>query len=251
MGYSFEFHYCFVSIMVLLSTLCYSQDDFVKSRATYYGSPDCLGSPKGACGYGEYGRTVNDANVAVVSCRLYKNGTGCGACYQVRCTNPQLCTDDGVNIVVTDYGEGDNTDFILSPRAYGRMAQSNKAGELYAYGVVEVQYKRIPCRYGGYKLQFKVHEHSKYPNYLAIVVLYQAGRTEILDAQVWQADCKEWIGMRRAYGAVFDTTSPPSGYVSLRFQVSGSAGVYWVEASNALPSNWEAGVAYESDVQLE
>lgn len=40
---------------------------------------DALG---GACGFGEYGRTVNDANVAGVS-RLYKNGTGCGACYQV------------------------------------------------------------------------------------------------------------------------------------------------------------------------
>jgi hypothetical protein len=36
----------------------------------------------GACGFGEYGRTVNDANVAGVS-RLYKNGTGCGGCYQV------------------------------------------------------------------------------------------------------------------------------------------------------------------------
>ncbi|KAE8724137.1 hypothetical protein F3Y22_tig00010865pilonHSYRG00014 [Hibiscus syriacus] len=154
MGYSFKFHCCFVSIIVLSSTLCYSQDDFVKTRPTYYGSPDCLGTP-----------------------------------------------------MVTDYGEGDNTNFILSPRAYCRLAQSDKAGELYAYGVVEVEYKRIPSYYGGYKLQFK-------------------------------ADCKEWIDMRRAYGAVFDMTSPPSsGYVSLRFQVSRSAGVYWVEASNALPSN--------------
>lgn len=39
----------------------------------------------GACGFGEYGRTVNDGNVAGVS-RLYRNGTGCGACYQV-CLN--------------------------------------------------------------------------------------------------------------------------------------------------------------------
>jgi hypothetical protein len=36
----------------------------------------------GACGFGEFGRTVNDGNVAGVS-RLYRNGTGCGACYQV------------------------------------------------------------------------------------------------------------------------------------------------------------------------
>ncbi|TYI91403.1 hypothetical protein E1A91_D03G189800v1 [Gossypium mustelinum] len=250
MGFSLKFHCCLMSVWVLLPTLCYAQD-YVKSRATYYGSPDCLGTPRGACGYGEFGRTVNDANVAGASYRLYKNGSGCGTCYQVRCTNPQLCTENGVNIVVTDYGEGDNTDFILSPRAYSRMAQSDKAGELFAYGVVEVEYQRIPCRYGGYKMQFKVHEHSKYPNYLAIVILYQAGQTEILAADVWQADCKEWIGMRRAYGAVFDTTYPPSGAVTLRFQVQGRAGVYWVQASNVIPSDWKAGVAYESDIELE
>ena len=36
----------------------------------------------GTCGYGEYGRTVNDGSVTGVS-KLYKNATGCGACYQV------------------------------------------------------------------------------------------------------------------------------------------------------------------------
>jgi len=37
---------------------------------------------EGACGFGEYGRTVNDGSVAGVS-RLWRNGSGCGACYQV------------------------------------------------------------------------------------------------------------------------------------------------------------------------
>ncbi|WJX09598.1 hypothetical protein P8452_00414 [Trifolium repens] len=42
---------------------------------------------------------------------------GCGACYHVRCKIPQLCDDNGAYVVVTDYGEGDRTDFIMSPRA--------------------------------------------------------------------------------------------------------------------------------------
>ncbi|TYI15531.1 hypothetical protein ES332_A08G192600v1 [Gossypium tomentosum] len=249
MGFSLKLQYCLVSVMVLLPAVCYSQDYFVKSRATYYGSPDCLGTPSGACGFGEYGKSVNDANVAGVS-RLYKNGTGCGACYQVRCTNPQICADNGVNIVVTDYGEGENTDFILSPRAYARMARPDTAAHLFAYGVVDVEYQRIPCQYGGYKTQVKVHEHSKYPNYLAIVVLYQAGKSEILSVDIWQEDCKEWIGMRRAYGAVFDMANLPSGDISLRFQVRGSAGLTWVQAPNVIPKYWKAGVAYETDIQL-
>ena len=45
-------------------------------------------SSAGACGFGAYGRTVNDANVAGVS-RLWNNGTGCGACYQVMIINFQ------------------------------------------------------------------------------------------------------------------------------------------------------------------
>ena len=37
----------------------------------------------GACGYGELGRDINDGEVSGVSSRLWKNGAGCGACYQV------------------------------------------------------------------------------------------------------------------------------------------------------------------------
>lgn len=247
MGFALKHVYCLLCVVVLLPAISRSQY-FTSSRATYYGSPDCLGTPTGACGFGEYGRTVNDANVAGVS-RLFKNGTGCGGCYQVRCKASQ-CTDEGVNVVVTDYGEGDRTDFILSTRAYARLARPNVALELFAYGVVDVEYRRIPCRYAGYNLMFKVHEHSKYPEYLALVILYQAGQNEILAVEFLQDDYKQWVGMRRAYGAVFDTANPPKGDITLKFQVSGSAGIRWVQAPNVIPGNWQAGVAYDSQIQL-
>ncbi|WJX72552.1 hypothetical protein P8452_56420 [Trifolium repens] len=35
----------------------------------------------------------------------------------VRRKIPQFCDDNGAYVVVTDYGEGDRTDFIMSPRA--------------------------------------------------------------------------------------------------------------------------------------
>lgn len=237
--------------MVLLPALCYSQGYFERSRATYYGSPDCLGTPSGACGYGEYGRSANDANVAGAS-RLYKNGTGCGACYQVRCTNPQLCSDNGVNIVVTDHGEGDHTDFILSPRAYSRMARSDTAAQLFAYGVVDVEYQRIPCTYNGGKIQIKVHEDSRFPSYLAFVILYHPDKTEILTVEIWKEELQGWVEMRRAYGAFYDTTNLKYEPVALRFRmvVSGGDALTWVQAPNVIPRDWKAGVAYESDIQL-
>lgn len=105
---------------------------------------------------------------------------------QVRCKTPERCSEDGVNIVVTDHGEGHNTDFILNPKAYGRLARPGAAPELFAYGVVEVEYRRISCRYSGYNIMFKVHERSNYPHYLAIVILYVAGQNDITAVELCQ-----------------------------------------------------------------
>ncbi|XP_057725919.1 expansin-like B1 isoform X3 [Arachis stenosperma] len=204
----------------------------------------------GACGFGEYGRTVNDGSVAAVS-RLWRNGTGCGACYQARCKLEQYCDEEGTYVVVTDYGEGDRTDFVLSPRAYKKLGRNDEAAaELFKYGVVDIEYRRVPCRYEGYNIVFKVHERSKNPEYFAVVILYVNGAYDVTAVQLWQEDCQEWTEMRRVYGAVFDYANPPSGEINLRFQVSGSAGIYWVQSQNAIPSDWTAGAAYDSQVQL-
>ncbi|PNX74426.1 expansin b1-like protein, partial [Trifolium pratense] len=157
-------------------------------RATYYGSPDCYGTPRGACGFGEYGRTVNDGSVAGVS-KLWKNGSGCGACYQVRCKIPQYCDENGATVVVTDYGEGDRTDFIMSSRGYSKLGRNADASaELFKYGVVDIEYKRVPCMYSGYNIVAQVHEHSKKPDYFAVVVLYVNGMYDVNAVEMWQVD---------------------------------------------------------------
>lgn len=76
----------FLSLIMIPNAFVFGGGDdassYVSTRATYYGSPDCFGTSTGACGYGEYGRTVNNGEVTGAS-KLYRNGTGCGACYQV------------------------------------------------------------------------------------------------------------------------------------------------------------------------
>lgn len=106
---------------------------------------------------------------------------------QVRCTNPTYCSDSGAYVVVTDHGEGDYTDFILSPRAYAKLANSNAALELFSRGVVDVEFRRVSCQYPNYNtVKFKVHEHSRYPDYLAIVIIYVAGKNDITAVELWQ-----------------------------------------------------------------
>ncbi|PKI38123.1 hypothetical protein CRG98_041488 [Punica granatum] len=263
-----------------MADVCYCHDSFTRSRATYYGSPDCYGTPTGACGYGEYGRDVNDGPVPlgpgalhgrrgtrtltlldlrpkyifpfghpVVSCPLGTLDNRLGPKSIVKCTKPQ-CTEDGVNVVVTDYGEGDRTDFILSQRAYGEMSKPDKAQELFAYGVVDVEFRRVPCQYSGDNLLLKVNEHSKQPGYLAIILLYVAGQNDITAVEFWEEDRQQWTPMRRAYGAVFDLANPPSGDINVRFLVSGTNGVNWVHPNDGIPSDWEAGATYDTQIQL-
>lgn len=234
-------------LVMFFPALCSSQSSFTCSRATYYGSPYCYGNPRGACGFGDYGTTVNGGNVGAVA-RLYRKGAGCGACYQVRCTNPQLCTDNGVTVVATDYGEGDNTDFILTTGAYAKLARSNMAAELLAYGVVNIEFKRVACRYEGTNLKIKIHERSSYPHYLALTILFQSGKSDITAVDLWLEDCKEWRPMRRVFGAVFDMENPPRGVaLSIRLYIDGQL---TVEMNSVIPSGWEAGVAYDTNVQL-
>ncbi|KAL6348896.1 hypothetical protein AAG906_033552 [Vitis piasezkii] len=206
MGFLLSHYCCFLCVIVLLPVLCKCEDTFTHSRATYYGSSDGLGTPTGECGFGEYGRSVNGGNVGAVS-RLYRDGTGCGACYQVRCKMPNLCADDGTKVVVTDHGGGDDTDFILSQRGFSMLARPNKTADLFAYGVVRVEYRR--------------------------------------------EDSQEWRSMRKSYGAVWDMSNPSKGPVNLRFQVSRGGRQKWVQLMNVIPSDWKAGVAYDSDFQLD
>lgn len=66
-----------------------------------------------------------------------------------------------------------------------------------------------------------------------------------------QEDYKEWKGMRRSHGGVWDMPNPPKGDIKLRFQVSGSMGYgKWVMVDNALPSYWKAGAFYDTDIHL-
>ncbi|XP_051129817.1 expansin-like B1 [Andrographis paniculata] len=251
MNMNFPIFSILVLVLLVVASPCHCQDGYVCTRATYYGSPECPGNPHGACGYGEYATIVNDGLTAGVS-RLYKNGSGCGACYQVRCTIPTHCSKEGTNIVVTDFAIGHYTDFVLNARAYASLALPNMASELIAYGVIDVEYRRIPCKYS-YNLKLKVHERSSFPSYIAIFPIYQAGFYDIVAAQVWLEDCKEWRDMRRVFGTVWDMENPPRGALTIRIQVVSAINgeVKWVQLVGVIPTEWKAGLAYDTAIQFD
>ncbi|GMJ00271.1 expansin-like B1 [Hibiscus trionum] len=242
------------SLLILLTTLFLTTEasDFIHSRAAYYPNSDEHGTDVGACGFGSFGATVNGGDVSAAS-DLYRNGVGCGDCYQVRCTNSQYCSDKGVTVVITDSGSGPNTDFILSSRAFGRMAQTkDAAASLLALGVVDIEYRRVSCSYPNKNITIKIDENSNYPYYLAFVLWYQQGDKDITAVQLCETQNFVCKLLDRSYGAVWTTTSPPSGPLSLKMLLSGEDGdESWIVPVNNIPENWKAGETYDTGVQID
>ena len=57
--------------------------------------------------------------------------------------------------------------------------------------------------------------------------------------------------LSRSYGAVWATTSPPAGALSIRMLLSDDSGdEKWVAAANNLPKHWKAGGTYDTGVQV-
>ncbi|CAL5432418.1 unnamed protein product [Camellia sinensis] len=248
-----SFSFVFATFLLLQSQgeAATCSDCFTHSRAAHYPNSDEHGTETGRCGFGTFGATINGGDVSAAS-DLYRDGVGCGACYQVRCTNSDYCSDKGVTVVVTDHGSSDRTDFILSRRAFGRMAQTtNAAASLLDLGVVDIEYRRVACSYPSKNITFKIDENSNYPNYLAFVIWYQQGIKDITAVQLCETQNLVCKLLDRSYGAVWTTTSPPSGPLSIRMLFSGDDGdETWFISVNNIPEDWKPGNTYDSGVQV-
>ncbi|GAB4834672.1 Expansin-like B1 [Ancistrocladus abbreviatus] len=243
---------CLLLLMGRIANAETCSDCFVHSRATYYPSSGENGTASGACGFGSFGAAVNGGDVSAAS-DLYRNGTGCGACYQVRCINGSYCSDNGVTVVITDQGSGDHTDFILSSRAFSKMAQTTEAAaSLLAFGVVDIEYRRVSCSYPNKNITFKIDESSSNPSYLAFVIYYQQGEKDITAVQLCETQSFTCKLLERSHGAVWTTTSPPTGPLSIRMLFSDDdyADDAWLVPVNNIPQDWKPGDVYDSGVQV-
>ncbi|KAH9610467.1 hypothetical protein KSS87_018071 [Heliosperma pusillum] len=222
------------------------------SKAAFFATSSRLSS--GACGYGALAVNLYGGHVAAARQNIYRNAQGCGACYQIRCQNSAVCNKAGTNIVVTDFHNAKTnfTDFVLSSRAFRAMALPGKDKSLLGLGIVDVEYKRVPCFYKGQNLAIKVEEFSKPPNYLAIKVLYQGGQTKIVGAEVAGVDIpSNWVSMSHNYGAVWDTSAAPKGSLQLRFIIYSGFDAQYFYTNQVLPAKWKPGVVYNTTVQID
>lgn len=170
---------------------------------------------------------------------------------QVRCKDTRLCSTKGVTVIVTDQKTSNGTDFVLNEPAFTAMARAGSAQGLKETGLVDVEYKRVPCSYMKKNLSVRAEEGSLKPNNLTIKFLYQGGQTDIMAVDVAQFGGSNWQYMTRVHGPVWSTAQAPSGPLQLRMVVTGGYDGKWVWAQEeVLPADWAVGKVYDTGVQI-
>ncbi|KAI3446319.1 hypothetical protein Pfo_002984 [Paulownia fortunei] len=219
-----------------------------QSKVVFFSKAQALQS--GACGYGSLAIGFNDGRLAAAAPSIYKEGAGCGACFQIRCKDESICSKEGTTVLVTDRNHDNRTDFVVSSRAFMAMAKKGMGQDILKLGLADVEYKRVLCDFKNKNLAIRVEESSQKPHYLAIKFLYQGGQTEIVAVDVAQVGSSNWNFMSRNYGAVWDTSRVPNGPLQFRFVVTAGYDGKWYWAKRVLPADWKNGVMYDSGLQI-
>ncbi|CAM0944618.1 unnamed protein product [Alopecurus aequalis] len=228
----------------------YGSSGWLAAGATYYGNPNGDGGEGGACGYqSAVGQPPFSSMIAAGSTPLFLGGMGCGACYDVICSSNKACSGKPVTVVITDLSPGnlypgEPAHFDMSGTSLGAMAKPGKADQLRAGGVIRIQYKRVPCKYPGVKITFRVDPGSN-PFYFKILIEFSNGDGNLKAVAMKMAGSKSWTPMVHDWGALWRCNNGKrlQGPFTLRL-TSGYGRV--LVANNVIPANWKAGATYRS-----
>ncbi|KAG8045256.1 hypothetical protein GUJ93_ZPchr0008g11890 [Zizania palustris] len=227
---------------------------WLDARATWYGKPKGAGPDDngGACGFKDVDKPPFSGMTSCGNDPIFKDGKGCGSCFEVKCSKPEACSDKPVVVYITDmnYEPIAAYHFDLSGHAFGAMAKDGKEEELRKAGIIDMQFRRVRCKYpDGTKITFHVEKGSN-PNYFALLVKYVAGDGDIVQVSLKEKGCDEWKDLKESWGAIWrlDTPKPLKGPFSIR--IATESGTKLV-ADDIIPSDWKPDALYKSDIQTE
>ncbi|CAN6312000.1 unnamed protein product [Urochloa humidicola] len=226
---------------------------WLPARATWYGKPTGAGPDDngGACGIKDVNLPPYSGMTACGNPPIFKDGKGCGSCYEIRCKAPVECSYNPVTVFITDmnYEPIAPYHFDLSGKAFGSLAKPGLNDKLRHAGIMDIEFRRVRCKLtGGQKIVFHV-EKACNPNYLAILVKFAADDGDIVNMELKEKASAQWIQMNHSWGAIWrvDTAKALKGPFSIR--LTSESGKKLV-ANDVIPANWKANTAYPSNIQF-
>lgn len=227
--------------------------DWQLATATWYGSPDGDGSEGGACGYGSLVKQPPFlSKIAAGSPALFEEGKGCGACYQVKCTENGLCSQSPVTVVITDECPGGicsgsgKIHFDLSGTSFSDMGTSSN---LLNAGILSILFRRVPCEYPGKNIAFHVNEGAT-EYWFAVLIEYEDGDGDLGAVDIKQANSNTWQGMEQIWGAKWCLNAGPL-QAPLSFRLQSLSTGKTLTANNVIPQNWQVSATYRSLVNYD
>ncbi|CAN6294472.1 unnamed protein product [Urochloa humidicola] len=237
----------------------FTATQWTPAHATFYGDETAAETMGGACGYGNLYATGYGTDTAALSTTLFKDGYGCGTCYQIRCAGSPWCYRGSPSITVTatnlcppNWAQDSNaggwcnpprTHFDLSKPAFMRMAQ-------WRAGIVPIVYRRVPCvRSGG--LRFALQGNAYW------LVVAAGLRHERRRRRRRRGGCgqERWrcVGAHEPqahnWGASYQAFAQLGGR-PLSFRVTSYTTRQTVVADDVAPANWCLGLTYQARVNF-
>ncbi|KAL6649028.1 hypothetical protein ACP70R_013252 [Stipagrostis hirtigluma subsp. patula] len=226
--------------------------NWLTAKATWYGKPTGAGPDDngGACGYKDVDKPPFSGMLACGNQPIFKDGFGCGSCFEIKCEKPVECSNKPITIFITDmnYEKIAPYHFDLSGTAFGKMAKGGLEEKLRKAGELELQFRRVKCKYpGGAKIAFHIEKGSN-PNYLALLVKNVAGNGNIVEVDVKDKG-GEFQPMKHSWGAIFrlDTPKPLKGPLSIRLTTEGGGKLV---QDDVIPVGWKADTLIMSKIQF-
>ncbi|GAB2250804.1 hypothetical protein Droror1_Dr00017054 [Drosera rotundifolia] len=178
--------------------------------ATWYGDKYGPGSTGGARGYGDTVRCLNGA-----------------------------CSGNPVTVTITDSCPGcpEAFHFDLSSKACGGMAKPGQDNQLRNAGVIQVQYRRVPCYYRNAKIAVHVDQGST-PYYFAGAIDFNNGDGTLKSVALQQLNQGSWIAMQEA-GVIWKLNAGFQLKPPFALRLTASQTGTTIVLQNVIPSGWQ------------
>ena len=198
---------------------------------------------------------ISEGTVMHVSATTHIETLTFSSVFQIRCVraNNPSCSGNPRTVVITDmnYYPVARYHFDLSGTAFGAMAMPGRNDQLRHAGIIDMQFRRVPCNHAGMKITFFILPGAN-PNYFPVVAAYANRDGTVVKMDVMRSrngrSTGRWEPMYRSWGIVFrlDTSEALKGPLSLR--ITSDSGTTRV-AYNIIPANWRGGSSFWSNIQ--